>query len=384
MRAGLLLAVFGLCAGAAAAPASRIPDAAALEQARAEARQAAERAGRLELQARRATGQAQRARVAAAAATARIEAAEAGLTAAERRISIVARLQSRHRARLAERQRPLVRLTAALQVMARRPAALALVQPGSMDNIVRVRSLLAATLPEIRRRTTALRADMERSEALGRQARQARGDLLASREDLQRRRAELAAFESAQRARSRTLAGLALTESDRALVLGEEARGLARVIGTRGHQARLAASLAALPTPLPRPGSGAEVHSSESIPYRLPVEGRLRTGVGEISDGGVHARGLTFATAAGARIVAPARGRVLHAAPFRRYRYVVIIDHGRGWMTVITDLATARVSSGQTVRAGDLLGFAGDGQPQVTVELRRDGRPVPLAQFVAA
>ena len=98
-------------------------------------------------------------------------------------------------------------------------------------------------------------------------------------------------FEAEQRARSRTLTGLALTQSDRALVLGEEARGLARVIGTRDYQAALAGSLAALPTPLPRPGSGPEVQSSESIPYRLPVEGRLRTGVGEISDGGVHARG---------------------------------------------------------------------------------------------
>ena len=211
----------------------------------------------------------------------------------------------------------------------------------------------------------------------------ARVELLESRADLQRRRAELAAFESEQRARSQALSGLALTESDRALVLGEEARALARRIGNRDQQARLAASLASLPPPLPRPGSGNAPPSTESLPYRLPVDGRLLTGVGEISDGGVHARGLTFATEAGARILAPARGRVLHAAPFRRYDYVVIIDHGGGWLTVITDLATARVSAGQIVARDDLLGFAGEDSPQVTVELRRNGRPVPLAQFVA-
>ncbi len=386
MRTKLLLSCTLLCAGAgvAAGAASRSPDVAALAQARAEARQAAEQSERLELQARRATGQAQRARAAAAAAAARIEAAEAGLTAAERRIEIIMRLQSAHRARLAERQQPLVRLTAALQVMARRPAALALVQPGSMDNLVRVRSLLAVTVPEVRRRTAVLRAEVERSEKLRQQAQQARVDLLASRADLQRRRTEFAEIEAEQRARSRTLSGLALTESDRALVLGEEARGLARRIGTRGDQARLAASLAALGAPLPRPGSRGEGQSSEHIVYRLPVTGRLRTGVGEISEGGVHARGLTFATAPGARIVAPAPGRIIHAAPFRRYGYVIIIDHGGGWLTVITDLATARVASGQMVRPGDLIGFAGENDPHVSVELRRDGRPVPLAQFVAA
>ena len=50
---------------------------------------------------------------------------------------------------------------------------------------------------------------------------------------------------------------------------------------------------------------------------------------------------------------------------------------------MITDLATARVSAGQIVARDDLLGFAGEDSPQVTVELRRNGRPVPLAQFVA-
>ena len=383
MKAAFLLSILLLGGGIAEAQAPRGSDAAALASARAEARAAAERSERLEAQARRATGQAQRARAAAEAAAARIESAEAGLTAAERRIAIVARLRSAHRARLAERQRPLVRLTAALQVMARRPAALALVQRGSVEDIVRVRALLAATLPQIRRRTAALRAELERSENLQRQARMARVELLESRADLQRRRAELAAFESEQRARSQALSGRALTESDRALVLGEEARALARRIGNRDQQARLAASLAALPPPLPRPGSGNAPPSMESLPYRLPVDGRLLTGVGEISDGGVHARGLTFATEAGARILAPARGRVLHAAPFRRYDYVVIIDHGGGWLTVITDLATARVSAGQIVARDDLLGFAGEDSPQVTVELRRNGRPVPLAQFVA-
>jgi septal ring factor EnvC (AmiA/AmiB activator) len=309
--------------------------------------------------------------------------AEADLTAAERRIAIIARLQSAHRARLAERQQPLVRLTGALQVMARRPAALALVQPGSMENIVQVRSLLAATLPEIRRRTADVRADVERSEALRRQAQQARSGLLSSRADLQRRRSELAAFEAAQRSQSRNLTGLALTESDRALVLGEEARSLARSIGTRENQERLSARLASLPPPLPRPDTSAAQQPPRAIPYRLPVQGRLLTGVGEISEGGVHSRGLTFATTPSADIVAPARGRVLHAAAFRRYGFVVIIDHGSGWLTVITDLASTDVVVGQVVSPGQRIGMTGDDDPEVTVELLRNGRPIPLAQFVA-
>jgi septal ring factor EnvC (AmiA/AmiB activator) len=267
--------------------------------------------------------------------------------------------------------------------MARRPAALALVQPGSVQDTVHVRTLLAATLPEIRRRTAALRAEVERSNALHTQMQQARTALAASRRALQQRRVELARFETAQRARSQQLAGLALAESDRALAFGEEAIALGRLQDRRQFQARLAESLGALPGPEPRPGSAGDRGGGPELPYRLPVQGRLVTGVGEISDGGVHSRGLTFAVDPRARIVAPANARVAYAGRFRSYDHVVVLDHGRGWTTVITDLASLGVAPGQRVRPGEPIGRAGSDTPRVTVELRREGRPVPIAQLIA-
>jgi septal ring factor EnvC (AmiA/AmiB activator) len=212
----------------------------------------------------------------------------------------------------------------------------------------------------------------------------ARRILIESRGALRQRRIALAAFESAQRARSQQLAGFALTQSDRALLYGEEAQVLERSIGTREQEAVLAASLARLPGPIPRPGPvDAAAGDVESLPYSLPVEGRLLTGVGEISDGGVHARGLTFETPAEAPVIAPAAGRVVYAAPFRRYGSVVIIDHGRGWMTVLTDLGSLGVRPGQLVLRGQPVGRTGPGTPRVTVELRRNGHPVPVAQLMA-
>lgn len=367
-----------LLGAAASAPRADIE---ALAQARREAAQATRRYQRLEVAARRATGEADRARAASEALAARIEAAEADLTAAERRIAVIGALIGAQRARLAERQGPAIRLTAALQIMTRRPAALALVQPGSVRDAIHVRSLLAATMPEIRRRTALLRAEVARSADLRRDSEAARQGLLGSRAALSERRSALAAFEAGQRARSEALSGLALTQSDRALVFGEEARALSATIGTRDYQAALAAGLARLPGPIPRPGPVPAGPAAEAIPYSLPVEGRLITGVGEISDGGVHSRGLTFETEAGARVIAPAGGRIVYAAPFRRYGNVVIIDHGRGWSTVVTDLAALDVAAGRVVRRGASVGRAGAGSPRVTVELRRNGRPVPLAQL---
>jgi septal ring factor EnvC (AmiA/AmiB activator) len=345
-----------------------------LAEAQKEAAVAKRRSEMLERQAQRATGEAARANAAAAALASRIEAAEADITAAQARIALIERLSAAQRARLAASQGSLIRLTAALQTMARRPPALALIQPGSLDEVVHVRALLASSLPAIRARTAGVRAEMERGERLRRQAREAVVQLGASRRDLQGRRLALARFEQAQRRRSASLMQSALRESDRALAFGEEARDLAALAGTRAFQARLARRLAELPGPSLRPGAGP---GRPRPPYYvLPVEGRLLTGTGEISDAGVHARGLTFAAAAGVQAVAPRSGRVAYAAPHRGYGEVVIIDHGGGWTTTVTNLAGLAVKRGDRVRARQPLGRTGAGE--VTVELRKDGRPFPI------
>ena len=353
--------------------------------AQREAAEATKRSELLEGEAKKATGEAAKARAEAGALAARIESAEADITAAESRIRLIEALRAQQRARLAEMQGPVIRLTAALQTMARRPPALALVQPGSIDEVVRVRSLLASTLPVIRERTAGLRAEVAWGNRLRQDADRAVAALTASREELRKRRTALAAFEQKQRSRSASLMESALLESDRALAFGEEARELDILAGTRQFQDQLRTSLAELEGPLLRPGEAAAKAPGQARPatYRLPVEGRLVTGMGEISDAGIHARGLTFATAAGAPIVAPARGRIAYAGRFRGYGLIVIIDHGSGWTTAITNLGALAVKVGDTVRMGAPLGRAGDGDPEVMVELRRNGRPFPIAPLIA-
>src|SRR3546814_3392924 len=75
-------------------------------------------------------------------------------------------------------------------------------------------------------------------------------------------------------------------------------------MSTREYQAKIRESLSDLPGPALRPSTGDRAPSqsiqrdARRIPYILPVQGRLVRGMGEISDAGVHARGLTFRSAA--------------------------------------------------------------------------------------
>jgi septal ring factor EnvC (AmiA/AmiB activator) len=383
MRGRLLLLPLLAMAAAGAWAAADGEEAGAPQDFATAKRQAEEgriRSERLEAAARSAGGAAEKARAEADAVAARIEAAEADITAGQARLRLIEDLRRAQRARLAQQQGPLIRLTGALQTLARRPPALALVQPGSLGELVHVRALLATSVPVIRARTAGVRAEVARGDELRREAALAVGALRRSEEDLRGRRAALAALEAQQRARSEGLAQSAISESDKALAFGEQARALAELQGTRAFQAQLRGRLEQLAEPPPRPVNAGAVAGAAA--YRLPVQGRLLSGTGELSDAGVHARGLTLEAGPEAEVIAPAAGRVVFAGPFRRYGRVVILDHGGGLTTTITALGTLAVKVGDQVGRGASLGRTGPARATVSVELRRDGRPVAIAPLL--
>ncbi|MET0137598.1 MAG: hypothetical protein ABW192_04360, partial [Sphingobium sp.] len=129
----------------------------ALLNARAQAEDARRSSEALDRSAAGAAQDADRARDRAAAVAARIQQSEAELRAGQARIAIIAALQRTQARRLAERQQPIVRLTAGLQDLARRPPVLALLQPGSITDAVHMRMVLAGAMPVIARQTAGLR-----------------------------------------------------------------------------------------------------------------------------------------------------------------------------------------------------------------------------------
>ena len=364
---------------------------AALKAARAQSEQARERSERLEQQAGAARDEADQARRRAAAMAARIQQAEADIQAAQARIAIIARMQHAQAARLAAKQEPVVRLTAALQMMARRPLALALVQPGSVSDAVHMRAVLGQVLPIIQERTAGLRAELERSRALRDTAEQAAASLAQSQADLRTRQAALRTVETQKRLAAKDYRSNAGLESDRALALGERARDIVDLMDRLQAAGDLRDELAALPGPMLRPArpdlttapAPARLRQPGGAPpYRLPVMGQLVTGMGELSDSGVRSRGLTISTQAGALAVAPTAGRVVFAGPYRGYGQILILDHGGGWTTLITGLLRLTAAVGDNLRQGDPLGTAGPGRPSVTIELRRNGRPVDIVPLI--
>ncbi|MFN4135887.1 MAG: murein hydrolase activator EnvC family protein [Novosphingobium sp.] len=345
------------------------------------------RAEQLEQAARKARAEADRTAREAAAVAARIQQSEAEIQLAQTRIAMIDRQREVLRARMASEQEPVVRLTAALQMMARRPLVFSLVRADSLRDTVYLRAVMETMLPEVGRRTAGLRAEIQRGRQLQEQARLAARQLREGERALAARRAELAALESRQRLASREAQGVASREADRVMALAEQTRDLSGLLDQLEEAGTLRRQLAALPGPvLPpsRPGEVLQVIDAPPpllaiegprLPWIMPVSGRLVSGFGEQSATGLT-RGIALAVAPGAQVVSPADGRVAFAGPYRGYGAIVIVEHGGGWTTLITRFGRLAVTVGETVVQGSPLGTAGPGRPVLTIELRRDGTPV--------
>jgi murein hydrolase activator len=365
----------------------------ALTEAQLAADAATRRSQRYEAAAAAAKNEADRIRAEQVAIAARIQESEAGIAAAQARFAIIERLRRQQHARLAARQQPITRLAAALQTMARRPSALALIQPGSVSDLVHVRLLLADTIPVIRARTDELRVEVERGNRLRDAAGSAVDAVQRQQALLHARRQGLARLEAGQRARSRQLGDSAFLEQERAQAMAEKARDIVDLMTSMDKQAEIAGRLATLPGPVlrpPQPGQStapvADARTSVAAPrpaYRLPVLGRVVTGMGEVSDTGIRSRGLTFVTRPDAQVIAPADGTIRFAEAFRDYGEIIIIDHGGGWTTLITGLRTLSVRVGDNVLQGSPIGRTGGANDRITVELRRQGQPFDIAPLAA-
>ncbi len=364
----------------------------ALGRAIRDGKRAQYRAEKLEEDARRATQRAERTAAQAASVAARIQETEARITAREAQIKLLATRRAKLGARLAEQQKPLIRLSAALQRLARRPPALGLLRPGSVRDAVYLRAMLATMLPQVEARTAALRTELSRIRKLAREEAGAAKALGREQVRLRQRQGRLAAIETEQRLDSRRVAGIASRENERALALAERARDLEDLVKVVGRQGKLRQELAALPGPILRPPRPTEsrvvdAEAPASLPrglasYILPVAGRLLTGFGEEAGSGRPSRGIVLAARGGAQAVSPAEGAVAFAGPYRGYGRIVIIEHDGGWTSLVTGLARLDVEPGEKLVAGSPLGVVSPADGLVRLELRQAGEPVNPLRYL--
>lgn len=303
-----------------------------------------------------------------------VTAHEAALAALRDGLRAMAREDRRLRQRLARERGDLGQVLRSLQTISNAPASALLAFPAGPVRSARAGKLIAAILPELKARASAVETQLDQlrevqilQEAVRNEARIA----LASLQDLRARTA------GALKSRKRSVERSAFTEqaeaaARQAQTLGEMASVLQYALGSASPARAFEAAAGSLPP---------------------PVIGRVATrfGTGDPR----YQSGIALAAPAYSQVVAPADAAIRYAGPLIGFDQVVILEPEEGWLMVLAGLGSVDVTIGETVLAGQRLGDLGgplpsseeflietvDGDGQIAeetlyIELRRGPTPV--------
>lgn len=268
---------------------------------------------------------------------------------------------------LRARRAALAELLVALSRLGRLPPEIGLLRQEKTRDAVMASILLQSALPEVR-------ADAQRlADALS--------DLDRVQKELDRERTALAAARAEQdRERADIEELIAARQQKLQLSARDQAEINSRLEKLRSEAGNVKELVDKVATP---GGARTKFDTTASLALRggmlQPVGGNLRRKYGDKDDSGAKSQGLTFQVEGGSRIVAPARGRIMFAGPFRGYGQIVILEHSGEMHSMISGFTRIDVTVGQKVAQGEPLGLASGSSAEKTdvyFELRDRGDPI--------
>ena len=316
---------------------------------------------------------------------ARAQQFEAEITTLEQRTAALGADEAEKAASLRRRRVQIVRMLAALQRIARHPPAALIALPASPVETLRSAMLLRAAVPELERQAVALRNDIQiladvrrRISHTRAQLEQATVGLDAERDRLETLLDEKSRFAARTRVESRRARA-------RAARLADQARDLHDLLSRLAEARRKPPAQLAMTAPLP--GVTRPEKTADRGAAGLPVRGRIIRSFGQADGLGSVSKGITIEARKAARVVAPRGGEVVFAGPFRGFGQLLIIEHAKGYHTLLAGLARIDTEVGEKVLTGEPVGVlvvSPQGKPALYIELRRRGRPVNPLPWLAA
>ncbi|HKW37539.1 MAG TPA: peptidoglycan DD-metalloendopeptidase family protein [Burkholderiales bacterium] len=215
------------------------------------------------------------------------------------------------------------------------------------------------------------------------------------------RNAEIASIEAAHRAER---AALIREQAEHRKVLGrisnqlrEQRRQVKHLERDESRLSRLVEELrkllAAAPKRLrndrvPEPGGADSSFAGLKPGLRLPIRGELANRFGaQRSDGGPTWKGLFIRSPAGQEVRAVAPGRVVFADWLRGFGNLLIIDHGKSYLTIYGNNESVLKQVGDIVRTGDAVATVGASggnmESGLYFEIRHEGKAFDPMRWVS-
>lgn len=218
-----------------------------------------------------------------------------------------------------------------------------------------------------------LRGDLAQLDALSTQARRKSDDLDALQQDAAKQKA---ALEQDRQARQQVL----LRVSAR---IRQQNREIGRLQRNENRLAKLVEKLAQMFAQ-----SNGSPFESLKGKLALPVKGRITNKFGtKRPDGATVWKGWFLRTPNGQEVKAVAAGQVIFADWLRGFGNLLIIDHGKGYMSLYGNNETLYKQVGDILHGGDVIATAGSSggneDSGLYFELRHEGKPMDPAKWIA-
>ncbi|WOT05215.1 murein hydrolase activator EnvC family protein [Shewanella youngdeokensis] len=118
---------------------------------------------------------------------------------------------------------------------------------------------------------------------------------------------------------------------------------------------------------------------------KWPTKGRIKSSFGSRRSGQVKWKGVTIAASEGQSIEAIASGKVIYADWLRGFGMVLVVDHGKGYMSLYGHAQTLLKAAGDTVNKRESIALVGrsGGQTEsgLYFEVRHKGQAVDPARY---
>ena len=270
-------------------------------------------------------------------------------------------------------------LILAMERLRRMPTETLIIRPGAPLETAQSAILLRSILPGINARTTQMSADLERLRDIHTALDNDRKSAMSTAEKLQGQEKDLQSMLNKREKLYRETRAAYQVQAESVARMAAEAKSLEQLV-TRIEQAE---------KPKVEKSAKRKTVKMPSLPggrWGLPVQGRLQTGFGDRDAIGAESEGLRIAASPNALVTAPVGGVIRFAGPFRNYGNMVIIEHDKGFHSLISGLSRIDTSVGRKISAGEplgtLAGSGNEGRATLYYELRHNGKPVdPSAKF---
>ncbi len=292
----------------------------------------------------------------------------------------------------------LIKTLAALQNLALKPTESLFVQPLTPVEIIRSAMLLRETVPYLEQNAQRIKIKLEQIDKQKQKVETQFNKIVAQKKLLEQEHDELAALskkkstlrnsiEQQSAAAKKKVSKLASQAQDLRDLLGkleaerlkkqqeEERRRLAEEQRRKKQEEAAKADLIKLkPQAIKELGEGF-VKAKGKLP--MPARGTIATRYGEETSKGVSSKGIIVKTRPQAQVISPFDGNVIFAGPFRGYGNLIIIEHGKGYLSLLAGLDSINCELGQMLLAGEPVGQMPDSSDsKLYIEIRKDNHPI--------